>query len=181
MDVILYQDGAEVNVPIAAGRTMDDQRARKTIRILAGYQHRCHIFCSEGLHYLKRVVTMVPRMAVLQGAELVSKLISFGNWALSDAVDTIHLVRKQLTNTMPMYCGSVLVIVILDVNDQLITPASLYQWPWELLVEHFSGRLLEAIRVQLIQSISSCYFRGALRLTYCDIAIYFEPVLPQCQ
>lgn len=37
---------------------------------------------------------MVPSMAILQGPELVGELVAFGNRALSNSVDTIHMIRK---------------------------------------------------------------------------------------
>lgn len=51
---------------------------------------------------LHRVVAMIPRRPVLRRIEDVAEAIPWRNWTLSYAVDTIHVHRLVLSNTMPV-------------------------------------------------------------------------------
>lgn len=43
--------------------------------------------------YLERVVAVVPSMAILQGTKLVGEFVTLGDRALSDSIDTVHMIR----------------------------------------------------------------------------------------
>lgn len=60
-------------------------------------------------------------------------------------IHTIHLVRSLLTNTVPMYSCTVVADLVGDVNDELISPASLQLRPWESAVEDLPEGLEESI------------------------------------
>ena len=89
MTPVAYQYGIPRLVPVGAGGTMDQQRTSDPVRIL------------------ERIVTMVPGVAVLGGLESVSVRVVSGNGTLRDAVDSVRLVGMELTNAVPMDCGSV--------------------------------------------------------------------------
>lgn len=95
--------------------------------------------------HLKRVMAVIPRMPVLQGLPLVGKTITLGNWTLRDSVDTVHLVRVQLTNSVPVYRSSVLVIIVPNVYDEFVSPAGLDLGAWETLIEDLAGCFLESV------------------------------------
>ena len=75
---------------------MDGQRARHAIAIL------------------KRVVTMIPRGAILQGSEAVGIRFTRSNRALCDAIDSIHFKTVELADPVPMNCGAVEAQIVLD-------------------------------------------------------------------
>lgn len=85
-------------------------------------------------------------MTILQGLELVSETIALGNRALRDTIHTVHLHRIELTNTVPVNRRSVGIVVILDVDHNLVTPACLDQGAGERLVEDLAAGLFESIR-----------------------------------
>ena len=92
---------------------------------------------------------MVPRMAILQGLELVGVRVSLRNGTLGDAVNTIHLHSAQLAQAVPMNGSAVGLVVVLDMDDELVAPAGLDQGPGILFVEHLAAGLVEAVRVEL--------------------------------
>jgi len=63
-----------------------------------------------------------------------------------DSVDTIHLIRSQLTDTMPVNSGAFSAVFVCHVHDNIITPASLEQWAWEGMVQDLTEWLQIAIR-----------------------------------
>lgn len=60
-----------------------------------------------------------------------------------------HLIRVKLSDTMPVHRCAILVVVVLDVNDNLVTPTRLDFWSGEGGVEHLASGLLEPVCVKL--------------------------------
>ena len=100
-------------------------------------------------------------MAVLECPELVSKHISPSNRALRNAIDTIHLIRVQLADAVPVDSRAILIIIVPDMDDELVTPASLNQRPGKLFVEDLPAGLLKSVREQ------------------CHVPIHLEEVFPR--
>lgn len=102
-------------------------------------------------------------MSVLERLPLIGVGVTLSDRALRNTVDAIHLIGAQLANSVPMDCGSILVIVVLDMNDKFVTPAGFNQRGREGFIENLAGRLLEAIRPQL-NAIIGQHFRNS---SYC--------------
>lgn len=132
---------------------MDDQRTSKTVGILSYYQRSILVFdhsASElGIYYLKRVMRVIPRMPVLQNLEFVGKRVSFRNRTLRNTIHAVHLHSAELAQAMPVNCSTIGVIVVLDMNDQLITPACFDQRSWICLVEDLTTSLVETVCIDL--------------------------------
>lgn len=94
-------------------------------------------------------MTVVPGVSVLKSAPSVRELISLSNGTLSDTIHTIHLVCVELPDTMPVNCGSVLVVSVSHVDHKLVSPTRLYQRCWEGIIEDFACRFLEPIGCEL--------------------------------
>lgn len=88
-------------------------------------------------------------MPVLQRPELISEGVPLGDRALCDAVDTVHLHSVQLSDAMPVDRCTIGVIVVLDMNNNLVTPACLNQGAGESLVENLAAGLFETVCFQL--------------------------------
>lgn len=93
---------------------------------------------------------VIPRVAILERPKLVSNHISLGNRALCDAIDAIHLpvVRVQLANSVLVDGRAILIVVVPNMNNKLVTPASLDQRTRELFVVAFPAGLLKSFREQ---------------------------------
>lgn len=76
-------------VPVGTGGTVNEQRSSNAIRIL------------------ERVMTVVPGMAVLSCLEVICVGLISSNRTLRNAVDSVSFICLELTNAMPMDCGSV--------------------------------------------------------------------------
>ena len=61
-------------------------------------------------------MAMVPRRAILQGAELIRIAVTRCDRTFSYSSDTVVLIGVQLSNTMPMNRGTVPLEIILDGN-----------------------------------------------------------------
>lgn len=127
---------------------------------------------------------MIPGMSVLERTELVSERVPFRDRTLCNAVDTIHLHGVELAYAMPVDGCPILIIVVLDVDFQLVAPASFDQRPGELLVEDLSAGFSEPIRSELT---TIWLVNGRLSImrvhvhTYEEISIDLEPVLSSRQ
>lgn len=91
---------------------------------------------------------VVPGVSILCRPKLIGKSISLSNRALCNSIDTIHLVCVQLSDSVPVDSRAILIIIIPDVNNNLVTPACLNQRAGKLLVEDFPAGLLKSIRGQ---------------------------------
>lgn len=92
-------------------------------------------------------------MSILKSAPSIRETISLSNGALSHTVDTVHLIGVELSNTMPVNCGTIEVVIISHMDHKLISPAGLYQRRREGVVEHFSCRLFETVGCKLHMNI----------------------------
>lgn len=70
-------------------------------------------------------MAVIPSVAVLGRVESVRVLFIVGDGTLCDAVDAIHFVGSQLADSVPVNRGSVVVVAVLYVDDDFITPACL--------------------------------------------------------
>lgn len=87
-------------------------------------------------------------MSILSRPKLIGKCISLSNRALCYSIDTIHLVGIQLSDSVPVDSRAILVIIVPDMNNDLVTPARLNQRARKLLVENLPAGLLKSIREQ---------------------------------
>ena len=94
MAPIIDQYGFPCFIPISAGWTVNEQGASDAIGILEG------------------VMTMVPGMPVLSRFEVVRVSIIQRNRTLRHTVDSISFVCIKLTNAMPMNRGSIVWMII---------------------------------------------------------------------
>lgn len=94
-------------------------------------------------------MTVVPGGSVLQSAPPVCKFVSLSNGTLGDPVDTVHLVRFELSDTMPVHRGSIFVVIVFHMNHELVSPTGLYQRSWEGMVEDFARCFLKPIGPEL--------------------------------
>lgn len=90
------------------------------------------------IRILKCIVAVIPSMSILESAPSICETISLRNGALSYTVDTVHLICVELTNTMPVYCSAIEIVIVLHMDHELISPASLYQRCRERVVEDFA-------------------------------------------
>ena len=70
-------------------------------------------------------MTVIPRGSVLHSIEFVRELLPWSNGALSDCIYSIHLYVVQLSNAMPVDCGSIETKMIANRDLQLVTPTGL--------------------------------------------------------
>ena len=101
--------------------SMECQRARKAICIL------------------KRVMTVVPRCAVLSDPEFVCVMIAWSNGTLTDSVHAVMFERVEQPHAMPVNRCTIVPQMILNCDFHPITPASLDPWPWVLFIEGFAA------------------------------------------
>lgn len=101
--------------------------------------------CETYICILKRIVAMIPSMSVLKSAPSICETISLSNGALGHTIDTVHLISVELSDTMPVNCCTIEVVIVLHMDYELISPASLYQRRRERIVEDFSCRLFETV------------------------------------
>jgi len=83
----------------------------------------------------------------LSSLERVGLGLSRGKWALGNTVDTIGANTVQLTNTMPVHTGSVVLHGVLDSDTDHITPGRLDDRTRVLAVDEQTRRAAIAIRV----------------------------------
>ena len=97
---------------------------------------------------------MVPRVAVLHGREVVGKGVTRGDGALGDAVDAVHLVGIELSDSMPVDSRAIVRYSVGDVDDYLVAPASLYDGPGIGAVKVLALSLRDTIGFQLFKQVS---------------------------
>lgn len=96
-------------------------------------------WASKTICVLKRVMTVVPRSAILRNVELVSIAITGCNGALCDGIDTVMLEGIEHANTVPVNSCPVVFQEIRDGDFDRVTPASFDPWPGILAVEGFAA------------------------------------------
>ena len=82
--VVLDHVGAEVNVVVGRGRTLDDQGPDHAVAVLVG------------------VVAVVPRRAVLRDVEGVALHLSGGDGTLGHAVGAVLVALAELADAVPV-------------------------------------------------------------------------------
>ena len=78
---------------------------------------------------------MVPCCTELSGPELVLAGSSRSDRAFGDSRDAVVLAGVQLSNTVPVDTGSVMLEVVLDIDDDCVTPLCSYEWSRILTVD----------------------------------------------
>jgi len=70
-------------------------------------------------------------MTVLPQPEFIRESVTVWDWTLGDAIHAVHLSGIELTNAVPVNGCAILFHVVRDVDDNLISPASLikHQYP----------------------------------------------------
>jgi hypothetical protein len=84
---------------------------------------------------------MVPRCTELSGPELVLAGSAGRNWALGDSRHSVVLAGVELSDTVPVDTGAVVIEVIFDIDDNGVTPFSSHKRPRILAVDehHIPG------------------------------------------
>lgn len=149
-----------------------------SVKSVLGSRHLGTYIC-----ILKRIVTVIPSRSILGSTPPIRETISLSNGTLCHTIDTVHLVGVELSNTMPVHCGTILIVIIFHVNHDLISPASLNQRRRKRVIEDFSCRLFEAVGCELnnancsvIQTRFAPIQYGRM-IIYRDIAIKLDPIL----
>ena len=78
---------------------------------------------------------MVPCCTELSGPELVLAGSPRSDRAFGDSWDAVVLAGVQLSNTVPVNTGSVVSEVVLDVDDDCVTPLCSHEWSRILAVD----------------------------------------------
>ena len=130
---VTEHEGLHCFIVIRCGWPMESKRPCKSIGILG------------------RVMTMIPRCAILRDFELVCELIIRCDWALRYRVNTIVLERVQQSHSVPVNRGTVVVQLIDDCDFDLISPTGLNEGSGVSAVEGFAAiAALIAIRVDWV-------------------------------
>lgn len=88
-------------------------------------------------------------MPVLQQLELIGERISLCNRTLRDTIHAVHLHCTELAQAMPVNCSTIGSIIVLDMNNHLVTPAGFDQRAWIGLVEDLAASLFKSICIDL--------------------------------
>jgi len=78
---------------------------------------------------------VVPCCTELSCPELVLTGSSRSDRAFGDSRDAVILAGVQLSNTVPVDTGSVMLEVVLDIDDDCVTPLCSYEWSRILTVD----------------------------------------------
>ena len=105
-DIIVVCDGesTKIHVVVSCSRSFDDYRPKYAIAVLG------------------RKVRVIPGRAELGGLEFVLSRLSRSNWAFGNSRNTVMLTAIKLTDTMPMDTGSIVSHVVLDIDNNGVTP-----------------------------------------------------------
>ena len=63
---------------------------------------------------------MIPRASVLHCCPIICEAIPRRDWTLGDAVDAVHMHGVELTNTVPVNTGTVVLQMVVDINNHLL-------------------------------------------------------------
>lgn len=100
-------DGTKIDVVVGGLGAVDDNRTNDTIGVLHA------------------VVGVVPGETMLSGSPAVGERISRSNGALGERGGTISEHGSELTNTVPVDTGAVVLQLIGHLDDDLVTPVGL--------------------------------------------------------
>ena len=67
---------------------------------------------NDAIWVLERIMTVVPGMSILSRFEIVCVSFIRSNWTLRHSIDSISFVCMKLTNAMPMDRGSIVWMII---------------------------------------------------------------------
>ena len=101
---------------------------------------------SDTVAVLRRVVAVVPRGTELGGNEGVRSGLAWRNRALSDATNTIGVDAVQLSDTVEVDAGTVVLHGVLDVHNECVSPVAEKSWSGVLFVD--KEALLETIAIR---------------------------------
>ena len=101
-----------------------------------------HQGTKNSISVLELKMAVVPRCPVFGHLERVGFRISWGKRAFRDAIDTVHIVRFSLTQSVPVYTGAVVLHLIVDGDLKGISPVRFNCWSWVLPIDckHIFGR-----------------------------------------
>lgn len=104
-------------------------------------------------------MAVVPSVPILVSPPSIRELVSLGNGTLGDTVHTVHLVCVELPDAVPVNSGTILVVVVLHVDHNLVSPTRLYQRSRECVIKNFPGCLRETIGSKLgTKNVSHVHF-----------------------
>jgi hypothetical protein len=89
VEPICDRQSSEINIVVRCRGAVDDDRSEDTVTVL------------------NRVVAVVPRGPILRRLERVHFLSTRWDRTFRDARRSVHIISAQLSDTMPMYTGSV--------------------------------------------------------------------------
>lgn len=110
-------EGAEIDVVVRCGRTIDDDGTDYTVRVLVG------------------IVTMKPCRAELCAQKGVCASLSWRKRTLGYTIGAVHLVRVPLSYAVPVDAGAVGGEAVLHPDLQGVTPFCPDRWPRILVVD----------------------------------------------
>ena len=114
---IADKDTSEIHVVIGAGRSLDDNGALNTIRVLGNE------------------MTVIPGGAVGTGNPLVDTGITWCQTALGNTWNTILVVGTELTDAVPVDGGRIFSQCIVNSDLDSITPVAHNSGSWNLTID----------------------------------------------
>jgi len=123
MEPVRKHDGAEVDVPLASRRSVNDHGSRKTVQVLTG------------------VVTVPPGGSKEFSANTVGERGARSDRTLADGRDAIVPRSASLEETVPVDRGTVVFKLVVYSDLDPITPVGFYHRAWELVVDDKHGSL----------------------------------------
>lgn len=133
MAPVTKQEWVQSDIKVCRRRSVKRDWSSKTIRIL------------------KRVMTVIPRSAILRDVEFVGIGIVGRNGALCDRVDTVMLEGIEHTDTVPVDSRAVVFQEVGDRDLDSVTPASFDPWPRILVIKGFAAvRPSNSIRIDVL-------------------------------
>src|SRR5271170_3148470 len=127
---IADQDTSQIHVVIGAGRSLDDNGALNTIRVLGNE------------------MTVIPGGAVGTGNPLVDTGITWCQTALGNTWNTILVVGTELTDAVPVDGGCIVSHCVVNSNLDSITPVAYNSGSWNLTIDSES-RSWRSLKVPL--------------------------------
>lgn len=112
----MEEDRACINIPRLGRGSVNHHRADDTLPGLGG------------------VMRVIPRRTIVCGSPPVSEGITWCDWTLCDSRHAVVLGVVQLTNAVEMYASAVVLQLVVDSDDDVVTPVSFNDGPWKLAV-----------------------------------------------
>ena len=110
-------------------------------------------------------MTVIPRSPVLKGFELICERLAWRDWTLSDTIDAIHLIRVELSDSMPMDSGAVILgQPVNHLDSYCIAPTGLDPRTGIALIEHNPILHCNPVLIQrLLRNIQNILAKYSLR------------------